>query len=230
MVLSLEENKMKFLGKDIKLAIFDLDGTLIDSTSLWADIDKEFFEKRGLEIPPSYNEEIAHIGLQKAAELTVQKYLPNEDVESVKQEWIDMSKHAYKETIPLKEGALELLKLLHDNGVIIALATANSKDIYEPCLTRLEMFEHFAVVADVNSCKEGKSSPEIYDRIAKQFNAKREETVIFEDMIVPIKTAFNAGYNVVGVYDKASTKDEQAAINNSHLYIKNYSEVIKLLK
>lgn len=221
---------MVFLNKNIKLAIFDLDGTLIDSTSLWADIDKEFFHKRGLEIPPSYNEEIAHIGLQKAAELTVSKYLPNENVEDITKEWIDMSVHAYKETIPLKEGALDLLKMLHDNGVIIALATANSKDIYEPCLTRLEMFEHFAVVADVNSCKEGKSSPEIYDRIAKQFNVRREETVVFEDMIVPIITAYNAGYNVVGVYDKSSTKDETAVIKHSHLYIKSYAEVINLLK
>ena len=221
---------MKFLNKEIKLAIFDLDGTLIDSTSLWADIDKEFFYKRGMEIPPSYNEEIAHIGLQKAAELTVEKYVPNEKVEDVIKEWIDMSVHAYKETIPLKEGALDLLKILKDNGVIIALATANSKDIYEPCLTRLEMLEHFATIVDVNSCKEGKNSPEIYDRIAEQFHAKREETLVFEDMIVPIITAYKAGYNVVGVYDKASTKDEQAVINNSHLYIKNYSEVIKLLK
>ena len=221
---------MKFLGTDIKLAIFDLDGTLIDSTSLWADIDKEFFHRRGMEIPPSYNEEIAHIGLQKAAELTVEKYVPNEKVEDVIKEWIDMSVHAYKETIPLKEGALDLLKILKDNGVIIALATANSKDIYEPCLTRLEMLKHFAVIADVNSCKEGKNSPEIYDRIANKFNVKREETLVFEDMIVPIITAYKAGYNVVGVYDQASTKDEQAVINNSHLYIKNYSEVIKLLK
>ena len=221
---------MKFLGKEIKLAIFDLDGTLIDSASLWADIDKEFFHKRGMEIPPSYNEEIAHIGLQKAAELTVEKYVPDEKVEDVIKEWIDMSVHAYKETIPLKDGALDLIRLFHDNGVIIALATANSKDIYEPCLTRLEMLKHFAVVADVNSCKEGKNSPEIYDLIANKFNAKREETIVFEDMIVPIITAYKAGYNVVGVYDKASTKDEEAVIKHSHLYIKDYSQVINILK
>ena len=221
---------MLFLGKNIKLAIFDLDGTLIESTSIWADIDRMFFAKRNMEIPPTYGMEIAHVGLNKAAEITVEKYLPSEDVESIKKEWLDMSIQAYRETIPLKENALEVLKILHDNGVIIALATANSKDIYEPCLTRLKMFEHFATVVDVNSCKEGKSSPEIYDKIADMFNAKREETVIFEDMLVPIKTAYEAGYNVVGVYDKDSTKDEQAVINNSHLYIKNYSEIINLLK
>ncbi|MBO4667006.1 MAG: HAD family phosphatase [Bacilli bacterium] len=221
---------MIFLGKEIKLAIFDLDGTLIDSTSIWADIDRMFFAKRGMEIPPSYGIEIAHVGLNKAAEITKEKYLPNENVEDIKNEWLKMSYEAYRDTIPLKKGALELLKILRDNGVTIALATANSKDIYEPCLTRLEMFEHFATIMDVNSCKEGKNSPEIYDRIAKLFNATREETVVFEDMIVPIITAFNAGYNVVGVYDKDSTKDEQAVINHSQLYIKNYEEIINLLK
>lgn len=220
---------MKFLGKNIKLAIFDLDGTLIDSTSIWADIDRMFFAKRGMEIPPTYGIEIAHVGLTKAAEITVNKYLPNEDPDAIIQEWRDMSIQAYCETIPLKENALELLKILHDNGVIITLATANSKDIYEPCLTRLEMFEHFATIIDVNSCKEGKNSSEIYDRITNQFGVKKEETVIFEDMLVPIITAYNAGYNVVGVYDKDSTKDEAKARKHSHLFIRNYLEVIELL-
>ena len=221
---------MNLLGKDIKLAIFDLDGTLINSTSLWADIDYEFFKKRGLEIPPSYNEEIAHAGLQKAAEITKQKYLPNENIEDIKKEWLDMSYHAYAETITLKDNAKEVLDLLHKNNVIIALATANSKEIYEVCLSRLGILDYLSLVMDVNSCKSGKESSKIYDLIAEKFNIKKEETVVFEDMIVPIITAYSAGYNVVGVYDKSSTKDEKAVIEHSHLFIKNYSEIIELLK
>ena len=38
---------MKFLGKDIKAVIFDMDGTMINSTGLWHEIDKKFFAKRG---------------------------------------------------------------------------------------------------------------------------------------------------------------------------------------
>ena len=221
---------MYLLGKNIKLAIFDLDGTLINSTSLWADIDYEFFKKRGLEIPPSYNEEIAHAGLQKAAEITVNKYLPNENIEDIKKEWADMAYHAYAETITLKDNAKDLLDYLYKNKIIIALATANSKEIYEVCLTRLDILKYLSIVVDVNSCKSGKDSPEIYDRIASHFNIKKEETIVFEDMITPIITAYNAGYNVVGVYDQASTKDEKAVIKHSHIYIKNYSEILKLLK
>ena len=221
---------MKFNNHEIKLAIFDLDGTLIKSTSIWADIDKAFFHRRNMEIPPKYGIEIAHVGLKKAAEITRTKYLPNEKEKDIIKEWKSMCLEEYKYKIPLKENAKELLELLFNNNIPIALATANSKEIYEPCLIRLGIDQYFSLIIDVNSCKEGKNSPEIYDRIVDEFKVKREETIIFEDMIVPLKTAYKAGYKVVGVHDAESTKDEGMCINNCHLFIKNFQEIIDILK
>ncbi len=221
---------MKFQDREIKLAIFDLDGTLIDSTGIWADIDRIFFARRHMEIPPTYGLEIAHVGLTKAAEITRTKYLPDEDEEDIMQEWIDLSFEEYKERVSLKENAKELLELFYKNNIPIALATANSKEIYEVCLTRLGILEYFSYVVDVNSCKEGKSSPEIYDKAREQFGVNREETIIFEDMLVPIMTAYKSGFNIVAVYDKESTKDEKKCLENSHLLIHNFQEIIDILK
>ena len=123
---------MKVFNKDIKLVIFDLDGTLIDSTSLWGDIDKAFFERRGKEVPDTYSKEIAHLGLSAAAKYTRDNYFPNENIKDMMDEWTELSIEAYAKHIPLKEGAKELLELLKTNGVIITLATANSKELYEP--------------------------------------------------------------------------------------------------
>ena len=220
---------MKFNNKNIKLVIFDLDGTLIASTSIWADIDKIFFEKRGMGIPPLYNMEIAHVGLTKAAEITVRKYLPNEKEEDVIKEWVELSFEAYRDYIPLKNNARELLELLYKNGVHIALATANSKDIYEVCLSRLDILKYFSFVVDVNSCKEGKNSPEIYDRVCERFNVNRDETLIFEDMLTALKTAYSNGFNVIGVYDDNSTSDIKECEDNSHLFIRDFKEIIDLL-
>ena len=61
---------MKFQNRDIKLAIFDLDGTLVSSTSVWADVDTKFFRKRGMDVPEDYGRAIAHLGLDKAAKYT----------------------------------------------------------------------------------------------------------------------------------------------------------------
>lgn len=217
---------MVFNNNEIKLIIFDLDGTLIDSTSLWFDVDKEFFENRGMEVPENYAKEIAHIGLRAAAVHTKNKYFPNEEIEDILNEWNLLSLKGYEETIPLKENAKELLELLYNSGITLALATANSKSLYEPCIKRLDIEKYFSFVIDVNSCKEGKNSPEIYDKICHRFNVQKENTLVFEDSLTALITAYDAGYNVVAVYDVNSTKDLAKTTAKSHYFIKNFKEII----
>ena len=65
---------MKIINKEIKGVIFDLDGTLLDSTFVWNEVDMKFFNRRNMEIPPTYVEDIAHIGLKEAAIYTKNKY------------------------------------------------------------------------------------------------------------------------------------------------------------
>ena len=220
---------MKLLNKNIELVIFDLDGTLIDSTSLWADIDKSFFAHHGLEIPPQYNKEIAHIGLFAAAKLTKDKYLPDLEIEVIMNEWNDLALEAYENHIPLKECALGVLEELTKKGIKIALATANSEELYLPCIKRLDIDKYFALVEDVNSCKEGKNSPEIYDKIANKFGFKRNQTVIFEDMLTAQKTAYNSGYFVIGINDKNSVVNHHENRKYCHVFIEHFYDILAAL-
>lgn len=221
---------MNIFNKNIKLVIFDLDGTLIDSTSLWSDVDRKFFERRGQQIPESYAKEIAHIGLQAAGKLTKEKYFPNEKVNDIINEWHQLSIEAYEKEIPLKPFAKEFLDYLYRNNIKIALATANSDFLYRPCLKRLGIEKYFSFIIDVNSCKEGKDSPEIFDRVVNNFSLQREDTLIFEDSLQALMTTYNAGYNVVAVYDKCSTKDIDATKKHSHLLINDFSDMLNLVK
>ena len=218
-----------FSENDIKLAIFDLDGTLIDSTSLWADIDTMFFKNRGMEVPPNYGKEIAHIGLAAAAKLTREKYCPKEKEEDIIKEWNDLALDAYMHHIPMKKYALDVLDALKKKDIKIAIATANSEELYLPCLKRLGLLEYFSVVMDVNSCKEGKDSPEIFDKITDIFKVKRNQTVIFEDMITAQKTGYEAGYLVIGINDKNSVKDHRENRKYCHVFIENFYDVISAI-
>ena len=167
---------MKLLTRQINAIIFDLDGTLLDSSGIWGDIDKDFFHKRNMEIPPTYTDEIAHIGLNEAAVLTANKYCKGEDPEDILNEWREGSKKQYEEVVQLKPHVKELISLLKEKNIKLAVATANKRFLYEPCLKRLGIYEDFMIIADVDKVNAGKNSAKLYNYVALKLNEKPEPT------------------------------------------------------
>ena len=217
---------MKILGFEINAAIFDMDGTLIDSTGLWHEIDEQFFAKRNMELPSDYAQHIVHLGLKEAARYTKETYHLNESIEEIMAEWHQMSLDMYKYQVALKPGALELLKLFKKNNVKMAIATANDEELYRPCLERLNIEQYFDFIADVNTAKEGKQSAKIYLDLADKLSCLPQNTLVLEDMPTCIKTAYKNGFITIAVFDKASAKYQQEKINNSHLYIEEFKELL----
>ena len=221
---------MKFLGKQIDAVIFDMDGTLIDSTGIWHEIDKAFFNKRNMELPKDYAQHIVHLGLTQAAVYTKETYHLPESIQDIIKEWHDMSVDMYKYHVPLKEGALELLKLFKDNEIKMAIATANDEPLYRPCIERLGIGDYFDAIADVNTAKEGKQSAKIYLDLAKKMGVEPRNTLVLEDMPTCVKTAFKSSFITVAVYDNASKEYDEEKKENSILFINNFFELIKELK
>lgn len=221
---------MESFLSDIKLAIFDLDGTLLDSTGIWEDIDKEFFGRRGKEVPSNYSKEIAHIGLLGAAKLTKEKYCPDEEIENILEEWQRQSLEEYRDIIGLKPGAVELLGALKSRGIELGYATANSKALYGPALVRLgiEGYFSFGIDPDIANC--GKEDSSMYDLVANHFGVKPMETLVFEDSLHPSIVASQAGYRVIGIFDKHSTKaiDDHKAV--CFRFVNDFQQLLKELK
>ena len=221
---------MKLLDHEINAVIFDMDGTLIDSTGLWHEIDMLFFAKRGMELPKDYAQKIVHLGLRKAAELTRELYGVKETPDEIIHEWRQMALDMYHNDVELKPGAIALLETLKSNGLKLAIATANDAELYMPCIMRLGIGDYFDFIADVNSSKEGKNSAKIYLDLTEKMNSKPENTLVLEDMPTCIKTVYDAGFVTIAVADKASEKFDEDKKTNSHLFINNFQELINILK
>lgn len=58
----------------LKGAIFDLDGTLLDSMGVWEQIDIQFLSSRGFDVPGDYAQTIAPMGFLQAAEYTIRRF------------------------------------------------------------------------------------------------------------------------------------------------------------
>ncbi len=220
---------MKLFGHEIKAVIFDMDGTLIDSTGIWHDIDVAFFAKRRMELPKDYAQHIVHLGLKQAAVYTKETYHLEESVQEIMDEWHNMSLDMYKYHVRLKDHALELLDLFKNNGIKMAIATANDEPLYRPCIERLKIGEYFDEIADVNTAKEGKQSAKIYLDLASKMNSLPENTLVLEDMPTCVKTANRSGFITVAVYDNASKNYDDEKKNNSILFINDFKELIDKL-
>ena len=100
-----------------KAIFFDLDGTLLDSMWVWDDIDVAFLKKRGLEVPPDYQEAITPLGFLEAARYTIRRFGFPETPEELIQEWHQMAVDAYTYEVELKDGAAAYLRYLKEKGI-----------------------------------------------------------------------------------------------------------------
>jgi HAD superfamily hydrolase (TIGR01509 family) len=213
--------------ENIKACIFDMDGTLVDSLSIWDDIDERFFHSYGMEVPANYGKELAHMSFMEMAEYTKETYHIPDSVETIAQTWINWSKDAYLYTIVAKPGVKEFLDYLKSSGMPLALATANRRSLYEPCLVRNQLDSYFDFIANVNDLNTAKDEPKIYLHLASQMHAKPEETLVFEDILQAVKTAHDAHFKVVGVYDKRNDNTFEEIKNTADYYIMDYQDLLK---
>lgn len=216
---------MKIENKEIKGIIFDIDGTLIDSCSIWGEVDIRFFSKRNMEMPKDYQEAIGHIGLDKAAEYTIKRFNLNEKKEDIIKEWKNGVLELYANEVVLKPHVKEFLMLLKEHNIPFCAATANDEDCYKKCLERNGIFDLFDFILEVNHFKDGKDKPTIYIEAAKKLGVDISNCMVFEDLLMALNTASKAGFITCAVYEQ-TCKEEKEKLEIANFYIKDYQELI----
>lgn len=212
--------------KQFECAIFDLDGTILDSTDLWNKIDRDFFAERNLILPEDYAKKISPLGFHGAAVYTVERFKLKESVEEVLRVWHSMAVERFKNEIGLKPFAKEYLKHLKNNKIKLCIATASNRELFEPALERNGVLDCFDSITTISEVKRGKGFPDIYLKAAQTAGSDVSRCVVFEDILEGIKGAKLGGFYTVGVYDKQSAKDANKIREISDKYITDYSELM----
>ncbi len=212
--------------KDFKGAIFDLDGTLLDSMHIWHDVDVEFFRQRNLPLTRDYIEVIKNMHLPAAAVYTKEKYNLKESVDEIVDEWLELCANAYLTDVEMKSGVYDYLKMLHSKGIKMAFATASEKVVCEQTLKNHGIFDFFTASAYVSEINIGKTQPDIYFLAAERIGVSPEECIVFEDIIEGIRGAKKGDFITCGVFDKSSAKDEDEIRKTADYYINSFEELL----
>ncbi len=181
-------------------AIFDLDGTVLDSLGVWHHVNERFFAARGLAIPEDYTRTIAGMSFSETAAYTVDLCGTGESLEAVEAEWLAMAADEYACDVQPVPGAREFLRRLKRAGVRLAAATANRLPLIEPALERLGLIELFdAILTTGDLGDKNKSDGALFRLAADRLGIAPEACVVFEDTLEGIRGARAAGMGAYAI-------------------------------
>lgn len=191
----------------IKGAIFDVDGTLLATMSMWYGAGKNYLAKFGLESTREVDDKLFCMSLPEGAQYLWETYdfaskgVSADDVrEGIKAPAVEY----YKSVAQPKPGARELLAEMSEAGIPIAIVTSSDRQDVEVALERLDMMKYIGRIFSATEVGRPKSDPYIFNLAAEFLKASPRDIWVFEDGLYAIRTANEAGFNTAGVYDYVS--------------------------
>ena len=206
----------------IKGAIFDADGTLIDSMGMWDTVGARYLASLGVEARPGLRAILFPMTQVEGAVYMKEAYAlaqsHQEIIEGINRTVWDF----YRYEVKAKPGALDFLKALRAKGIPCTLATNTDRG---PITDGLKTAGLFELLDEIYTCRElntGKDKPFIYDHARDRMGTTTQETWVFEDAVHGAKTAFQAGYRVAGLADPYS--DQAVLKTYCHLYLPDLTD------
>ena len=195
----------KFNITDFDGAIFDMDGTLVDSMQVWQSMGSTYIRSKGLVPEPGLDRTLYPLTIIDAADYLNTHYNLGLERETVIKECNSVVEERYKTTVLLKPGVREFLPLLKAHHIPAAIATATDRYLVEIVLERLQIAEFFTGIVTSTEAGSAKAeSPAIFHAARKLLGSTIEKTVVFEDAFFAVRTAKNAGYPVAALYDETA--------------------------
>ena len=193
----------------IKGAIFDLDGTLLDSMFIWDTIGEEYLRSLGKEPHEDLKETFMTLTLEEAAEYYREHYGVTLSVKEIVDGVNSMVEQTYRTKVTLKPGIPEYLAWLKENGVRMCVATVTDRYLVEETLERLGVRHYFSEIFTCAEVGFGKDKPIIYQKALGHLETEKRDTYVFEDMLFALNTAKTDGFPTVGVYDRHEVHQDE---------------------
>ena len=213
-----------------KAAIFDLDGTLLDSMGVWKEIDQRFFARRNIPMPDDYASVVASMQTGAIARYTIDRFHLDERPEDLVEEWNEDALLLYATAVQPKPHALDYLQALKASGAALAVATSLPPRLRQAALKHAGMTDCFDQVCSVDDAESiGKEEPEIYLLASRMLGVPPDQCTVFEDLLVAVDSAKRAGMKVWAMYDQSSAKDWDAIRSEADGAITDFAQAPAML-
>ena len=209
------------------LAIFDMDGTIIDSMWIWKELALRTFTQRGVRAPENLELMLFSMDFLDAADYCIRESGVDMTKEQLVEEWTRDAQRMYEQEITLKPYTREMLEHLRSLGMTLCLTTANFKEIAVMILDKFSLTSLFDSVTTTSEVNASKLQPDVFLLTALKHQTKPERCVVFEDSYYAVQGAKAAGMGVIGVFDDFAKHTEPDIRLLADAYIYSFGELLE---
>ena len=153
----------ELLGNCIKAAIFDIDGTLLDSMPMWQDVCARYLISIGITPEPDLSKKVFSMTLKEGCKYTKEQYNLDISEDEIEDGIIKLIEHFYYYEVELKPGAKELIMELNAKNIPMVLATTGDEDLATHALLRNGIFNYFKKLYTCGEYNTSKRERYIFD-------------------------------------------------------------------
>ncbi|MDD5969195.1 hypothetical protein BHF69_02740 [Anaerostipes sp. 992a] len=204
----------------MQYAILDLDGTILDSMESWKNVTRDYLSSLGITAAPDIREQVKRRTSQETAAYLQEAYGVHKTREEIISGLHRVIEKKYATTIPMKESGTKILDFLDKHQIPFCAATSTDRHMVEDALKRLGVLHRFSFILTCSEVGKGKYHPDIFLESMRRLGGTLENTVVFEDALHCVRTAKDAGFVVVGVYEEVDSQDWEEILSICDLTIK----------
>lgn len=209
----------------MKGAIFDMDGTLVDSMEYWSKIFIKKLDEEEILYPDDVLNIVTPMGVKQGSEY-IYKLGHSKAPETIYKEIEDAMTIEYATFIPAKPFAMDYLKRLKKQGVKMCVLSASTHRMIEASAKKCGYFDLMEFVMSCEDMGMSKSNPELFRIVAEKMGLSVEDITVFDDNLTALKTAKKAGAKTCGVYDESSKECKYEIIAVADKYIYSFNELL----
>ena len=190
-----------------RAVIFDMDGLLLDTETLWHEAEAELFRRHGDEF--TWDDKMAVIGT--SFEMTSRYFAdrlgrPREEGPALVDEMVTLMHDRVRRQVDARPGALELVAGIRAlDGVRLGLASNSPRFLVDDALATAGLIDVFETIVTSSDVEHAKPAPDIYLRACQDLGVEPSEAVALEDSASGVAAAKAAGLTCIAVPQFAET-------------------------
>lgn len=208
----------------IRAAIFDADGTLLDSMGIWQQLGDRYLRSRGISPEPGLGDRLYPMSLEEGCAYLKTNYSLPEEVSQISAAVVRILRTFYEREAALKPGAEAFLRALSRKNIPMIVATSGDRENLLLAFRRLKIegcFQEILTCADLGVSKR---EPTVYLEAAARLGAAPGETMVFEDVLYGIRGAKSVGFQTAALEDPTNRSEEEALRETADLYIRDFRD------